>query len=143
MRWVLVLLALAGVIVASLALRERYNTGPSPCSINAKWDCGVVNHSEYAVFHGIPVAAIGIGGYLLLGVLALRRAYKAVLVAAIGGLAFSLYLTHIEASILGVWCVYCVSSLAVISLITLLSLTAVLVQVFRRPLQAPASPAGH
>jgi uncharacterized membrane protein len=39
---------------------------------------------------------------------------------ALSGLAFSLYLAHIEKDILGVWCIYCAASLAVISLFTLL-----------------------
>ena len=75
MRWVLVVLAVLGIVVSSLALREHYRTDASPCSINARWDCGVVNKSPFAMLFGIPVAVIGIAGYLLLGVLAARRAY--------------------------------------------------------------------
>ena len=41
--------------------------------------------------------------------------------AAVIGLAFSLYLTHIEKDVLMVWCLYCVTSLGMISAITLLS----------------------
>ncbi len=123
MRYVLVLLAAFGIIVSALALREHYRTaGDSPCSINERWDCGIVNHSPYAVLAGIPVAALGIAGYLLMGALAWRRAYRLVLVVALVGLGFSLYLAHVEKDILGVWCIYCVISLGDISLITLLVL---------------------
>jgi len=73
MRPILILLALAGLCVSSLALRVHYDTGTEPCSINDHWDCGIVNHSSYALFLHVPVAAIGIAGYLLLGVLALAR----------------------------------------------------------------------
>src|SRR6266404_9240605 len=124
MRWVLVVLCLVGVAAASLALREHYREDASPCSINERWDCGIVNHSPYAVFLGVPVAVIGIVGYLLLGALAFKRAYRLMLVAALPGLAFSLYLAHIEKDLLEVWCIYCVISLGVITLITLLSLIA-------------------
>jgi uncharacterized membrane protein len=127
MKYVLVLLAVFGIIVSALALREHYRTeGDSPCSINERWDCGIVNHSPYAVVKGtgIPVAILGIAGYLLIGALAWRRAYRLVLPAALAGLAYSLYLAHIEAHVLGVWCIYCVISLGIISLITLLSLGA-------------------
>jgi vitamin-K-epoxide reductase (warfarin-sensitive) len=125
MRYVLVLLATLGIIVSALALREHYRTaGDSPCSINDRWDCGIVNHSPYAMLAGIPVAVLGIAGYLLMGALALRRAYRLLLAAALVGLAFSLYLAHIEAHVLGVWCIYCVISLGDISLITLLALGA-------------------
>jgi len=124
MKWLLIVLALAGVITASLALREHYRTGASPCRIDDKWDCGTVNHSPYAVFLGIPVAVIGIGGYVLIGGLAFKKAWKLLLPAAIVGLGFSLYLTRIEASVLQVWCIYCVISLGIISLITISSLIA-------------------
>ena len=127
MRSVLVILAALGIVISSLALREHYRTeGDSPCSINERWDCGIVNHSPYAMLAGIPVAIIGIAGYLLLGALAWRRAYRLVLAFALAGLAFSLYLARIEAHVLGVWCVYCVISLGDISLITLLALAVTL-----------------
>jgi vitamin-K-epoxide reductase (warfarin-sensitive) len=126
MRFVLALLAVLGIAASALALREHYRTDTSPCSINEKWDCGIVNHSPYAVLWGIPVATIGIAGYLLLGALALKRWYGVLLTAALAGLAFSLYLAHIEAHLLGVWCIYCVASLGVISVFTLLVLGTVL-----------------
>jgi uncharacterized membrane protein len=127
MRWVLILLAIAGIAASSLALREHYRTDPSPCSINEKWDCGIVNHSPYAMLFGIPVAVIGIAGYLLLAVLAFKKAYRVMLIAALGGLGFALHLTHIESAVLGVWCIYCAISLAVISLLSLLVLVTVIV----------------
>ena len=122
MRWLIVFLALCGIVFASLALREHYRTGAAPCKINDKWDCGEVNHSEYAVLARVPVAVIGIGGYLLLALLAWRKAWRIVMAGALAGLAFSLYLTHIEASILQVWCIYCVFSLVTISSISLVAL---------------------
>lgn len=131
MRWLIVVLALAGLVTASLALREHYRTETSPCSINEKWDCGTVNHSPYAIFAGIPVAIIGMAGYILLGALAFKKAWRLLLAAALVGLVFSLYLTRIEANILGVWCIYCVISLAMISLISLLSLLYTVAQLIR------------
>jgi vitamin-K-epoxide reductase (warfarin-sensitive) len=122
MRYLVALLALAGVVVASLALHVHYSTETEPCSINEKWDCGIVNHSPYAVIGRVPVAAIGIAGYAAMLVLALFRRRRLVLAAALIGLGFSLYLTHIEKDVLLVWCVYCVTSLGIVSLITLASL---------------------
>ena len=126
MRFVLALLAVLGLAASVLALREHYRTDTSPCSINEKWDCGIVNHSPYAVLWGIPVATIGIAGYLLLGAPALKRWYGVLLPVSLAGLAFSLYLAHIEAHLLGVWCIYCVASLGVISAFSLLVLGTVL-----------------
>ena len=128
MRFVLALLAVIGIAASVLALREHYRTDTSPCSINEKWDCGIVNHSPYAVLWGVPVATIGITGYLLLGILALKRWYAILLPVALAGLAFSLYLAHIEAHLLGVWCIYCVASLGVISVFSLLVLGTVILR---------------
>ena len=122
MRLLIVLLALAGAVVSVLALRVHYSTGTEPCSINERWDCGVVNHSRYAEIAHIPVAALGIAGYLAMAVLALARRRVLVAAAALAGLGFALYLTHIERDVLMVWCLYCVISQAIIALITLFAL---------------------
>lgn len=115
------ILCVVGIVVASLALREHYNTGTSPCSINDVWDCGTVNHSPYGVIHGVPVAAIGIAGYALLAILVWRFPWITA-AAALIGLIFSLRLTWIEWKDLLVWCVYCVSSQIIIAVIFVLSL---------------------
>lgn len=122
MQYLIVLLTIVGAVVSILALRVHYSTGAEPCSINEKWDCGIVNHSQFAEIAHIPVAAIGIAGYLVMAGLALARQRFAVFLAALVGLGFALRLTFIEEFALGVWCVYCVISQVLISLITLLAL---------------------
>ncbi|HJZ96820.1 MAG TPA: vitamin K epoxide reductase family protein [Candidatus Solibacter sp.] len=147
MRWVIILVALGGLVASSLALREHHRVGSAPCDINEKWDCGTVNKSQFAVIGGIfehtgpdvqpsprkgilsaianiPVADVGIAGYLLLALLAFKRWWPALAAASVVALGFSLYLAHIEKDVLGVWCIYCVISLGAISVITLLSLVA-------------------
>lgn len=155
MKYILLILAVFGVTVSSLALREHYREyGDSPCSINERWDCGVVNHSPYAMLGGVfeplglhshipllgamPVATAGILGYLVMLMVVFRRAYRWLLLLTFGSLAFSLYLAHIERDILGVWCVYCVASLGIISLMSLLNLGAVVSQFVRKPSPAEA-----
>ena len=122
MRYLIALLALAGVLVSSLALRVHYSTDAEPCSINAKWDCGIVNHSPFAEIAHIPVAAIGIAGYLGLGALALMRQRFLLFLAAGAGFCFALRLSSIEEFALGAWCVYCVISQCIIGLIMLVGL---------------------
>jgi uncharacterized membrane protein len=122
MRYLLAVLAVVGIVVSSLALREHYRTGESPCSINEKWDCGTVNKSPFAMIWGIPIAALGIAGYLLFVILALKGAYARLLDFTLASLGFSLYLAHIEKEVLGVWCIYCVISQGIIALMTLLTL---------------------
>jgi vitamin-K-epoxide reductase (warfarin-sensitive) len=121
-RYVIVILAVAGMIVSSLALKIHYDTGSEPCRLNDKWDCGMVNHSPYAEVHGIPVAALGIAGYLLIAILGFLRRRAWLLVAVLLAFAFALYLTNIEAHVLEVWCLYCVISQGIIALLALLSL---------------------
>jgi uncharacterized membrane protein len=136
MRFFLAFIALFGFVASGLALREHYRTDSSPCSINEHWDCGIVNHSPFAMLAGVPVAVIGMAGYLLLGTLALKRAYRLLLAVALIGLAFSLYLAHVERDILGVWCIYCVASLGTICLLTLLSFGTIVIS---RPKRAATS----
>ena len=131
MRYLLAILAIAGIVVSIMALCVHYSTETAPCSINEKWDCGIVNHSPYAEIRGVPVAAIGIAGYLLIGILAVLRRRAWLLAAALIGMAFALYLTNIEAHVLGVWCLYCVISQGIIAVVTLLSIGWVVWYVMR------------
>ncbi|HEX5233844.1 MAG TPA: vitamin K epoxide reductase family protein [Silvibacterium sp.] len=121
MRYVIASLALAGVIVSALAFQVHYSNAVQPCDINAHWDCGIVNHSRYSMLGFMPVAAIGIVGYLALGIFALKGRRSITLLASFIGLAYSLYLTSIEAHRLEVWCLYCVCSQIIIAVITLLA----------------------
>ena len=122
MRYLIALLALAGAAVSLLTLRVHYSTGTEPCSINDRWDCGIVNHSSFALIERVPVASIGIVGYLVLAGLAFGRQRFLLFLAALIGLGFALRLTFIEEYVLQVWCLYCVISQAIIAVITLLSL---------------------
>ncbi|MGD0910849.1 MAG: vitamin K epoxide reductase family protein [Terracidiphilus sp.] len=122
MRYVLLALALAGAIVSSLALKVHYDTGTEPCSINEHWDCGIVNHSRFALLDGVPVAGIGIAGYLVLAGLAFARWRFVNLLATLAGFMFAFRLSMIEQYALEVWCLYCAISQAVIAIMLLLSL---------------------
>jgi vitamin-K-epoxide reductase (warfarin-sensitive) len=122
MRYVITVLAIAGIAVSSAALAARF-AAPVPAIdvLQSHWNCAYVNQSPYSEVRGIPVAVLGIAGYALLMVLVLvRRKVLTVYFAGIG-LAYALYLTEIEAHVLGVWCVYCVSSLILIVLIEFLA----------------------
>jgi uncharacterized membrane protein len=122
MRFVIALLAVAGIVLSYLALRVHYSTELAPCSINEKWDCGIVNHSPYAEIYHVPVAAIGITGYFLIALFGLARWRALLLLATLIGLGFSLYLTRIESQVLGVWCLYCVISQGLIAVLMILSM---------------------
>jgi len=122
MRYLIAILALAGVIISSLALPLHYSTATAPCDINEHWDCGIVNHSSFSVIYHVPVAVIGIAGYFVLGCFSLARRRFATFLAASLGFLFAFRLSMIEQYGLGVWCLYCAISQALIALILLLSL---------------------
>ncbi len=121
------ILALAGMVISVVSLQRHYaKSATAFCEVGEKFNCDIVNRSEYSSLMGIPVAGIGIVGY---GVLfALATVYRArvetplrLLVAALAGLAFALYLTYVEGYVLETWCILCLSSLALIAMITVLA----------------------
>ena len=118
---IVAILAVCGVVVSSVSLQHHYAKSKTEyCDIGETFNCDIVNRSAYASILGVPVALIGMLGYAALAGLATvyreRRDTPALLVAgALAGLAFALYLTYIEARVLGVWCILCLSSLAVIA----------------------------
>ena len=121
------ILALAGMAVSSVSLQRHYAKSASAfCDFGERFNCDIVNRSEYSAVMGIPVAGIGVVGYGVLLVLATFYRSRVetplrLLGAALAGLAFALYLTYVEGHILETWCILCLSSLALIVLMTLLA----------------------
>lgn len=121
------LLATAGTVVSAISLYHHYQTDKTAyCDLGGNFNCDIVNRSSYSIVLGVPVALIGILGYLLL--LALGTLYRTkaetpamLLIASLAGLGFALYLTYIEGFVLGAWCILCLSSLVLILAITALS----------------------
>ncbi len=103
MRYFILILAVAGIVVSALALPLHYSTTTAPCDINEHWDCGTVNRSSFSTIADVPVAVIGIAGYLLLGCLGLARQRFATFIAACLGFLFAFRLSMIEQYGLGVW----------------------------------------
>ena len=153
MRYLIALLALAGLMDSALALRihlQDPNAAP-PCAVTEKWDCGAVNHSRFAVFPPtsfdetpesrkvhLPVAIFGIVGYALIAVLALANQMWATLQAAEIGFAFAAFLSFMEAYVLQKWCIYCVWSQAIITAILGLTIVALVLQHQRKRKTQPS-----
>jgi len=120
-------LAVAGIVVSAVSLQRHYAKSASAfCDIGEKFNCDIVNRSEYSSVMGIPVAGIGVAGYGVLLILAtLYRARPEtptwLVAAAIAGLSFALYLTYVEGYVLRTWCILCLSSLGMIAGITVLA----------------------
>lgn len=122
------LLSLAGITLSAVSLQRHYaKSATNFCDFNQKFSCDIVNRSEYSEIAGIPVAGIGVAGYAALFILSTFWKSRPetpirLLIAALAGLAFALYLTYVEAYVLTTWCILCVGSLIVIFLIALLSI---------------------
>ena len=126
MRYLVAVLALAGLLVSCFALREHFRTEPSPCSINERWDCGVVNHSPFAEIAGVSSGRAGIAGYAAIAGFALARRWWIVLLLTTGAVGFSMYLTYVEARILETYCIWCVTSAGIIALTEIATIVALL-----------------
>ena len=126
MNWIAVA-ALAGVAVSSISLYHHFGTAKTSfCDFGESFNCDLVNRSQYSTILGVPVAVIGLCGYLLILLLATGYRNKAetgifLRVCCTTGLAFSLYLTYIEKFVLSAWCILCLSSLGIIFVLAMLS----------------------
>jgi uncharacterized membrane protein len=124
-----VLVALGICIAGYLAYIE---TTHSTALCGPVGDCNAVQQSTYARLFGVlPVAYVGLVGYLLIGVAlgisrlasetASRAATSALVVLSLCGTLFSIYLTALEPFVIGATCAWCLSSAVVVTLLLLLS----------------------
>ncbi|MDP6792974.1 MAG: vitamin K epoxide reductase family protein [Anaerolineales bacterium] len=93
-------------------------------------DCKTAQSSMYSDISGVPVAALGLAMYSLIGVLVWLEAHRpagtewlqlAVFGLALVGLIFSGWLTYVQIAILQAICPYCAVSAMLISAIFTLS----------------------
>lgn len=120
-RMIMAVLALGGLVIATYML--LYKLGALPAVACGNGACEVVQASPWAVFLGIPVPLIGVLGYGLLLGLALagvqarfarnRGIAVALFAFATVAFAFSIYLSWVEATLIGAWCRWCIGSAVV------------------------------
>jgi vitamin-K-epoxide reductase (warfarin-sensitive) len=118
-KWVIILCVL-GVLVAGYLGYMYYTDTHSVCDINATFACTPVHESDFALFLGIPVAILGLVGYLLIMVFAMFQ-FKYVKWIALLGALFSLRLTWAEFFVIHAFCVFCLVSQVLIIAIFLIS----------------------
>jgi len=128
-RMIIAILALLGLSVALYMWAYASGlTGPVLCSVG---DCEAVQNSEYSRISGIPVAVFGVLGYLAIltaallglqpGLQSSRGIPSFLFLGGVLGVAFSAYLTYLEAYVIHAWCQWCVSSAIIMVLIFLAS----------------------
>ena len=117
------LLVLAGVGVAGYLTYAHY-AGIDPVCAGGSSGCHTVQASDYAEVGGVPVALIGLIGYLALAAsLAVpgEPGRAAGMGLALAGAGFSLYLTYIELFVIDAICQWCVASAVLMVLLALLT----------------------
>ncbi|GEM_PF-426408 len=131
-RLVITILAMLGIFVAGYLTWSHYSGVPVYCG--GSNSCETVNNSRYAflgpfpVVGQIPVALIGLTGYIIILVLSLMAGkadhqWPMLLIfgGALIGTMLQWYLFYIEVAVLRAICYWCVTSQTLITLIFLLS----------------------
>jgi len=117
-------LTLLGLGVATYLTIAHYSGGTTICPLHG--GCETVQHSKYSVLAGVPVALIGLIGYvLILGVLLVPSTENTRLITVlltVGGFGFSVYLTGRELFSIHAICPWCVSSAIIMTILACLSI---------------------
>jgi len=127
---IVALLSLVGVFVSIyLTLYKLGYIGQLNCAVGS---CETVNTSRWATFLGLPVAAWGLGFYLVVfavSMLAIQERYedsRALSVLLTGltgwGVLFSGWLTYLELFVIDAICIWCVTSAIIVLIMFAVSL---------------------
>ena len=111
-----------GLVIAGYLTAVHYAGGEPVCAI--AHGCATVQKSRYAELAGVPVALLGLLGYLaILAALARdgERGRTAVAFLSLAGFGFSAWLTYVEVARLDAICVWCVASAVCMTLLATLS----------------------
>ena len=128
--WSIVVASFLGALLSLYLLITHYTTSTTVCNVGGAINCDLVNRGPFGEILGIPVAGIGVLGYLLLGGIAFAlvkyKNNKENLVhilhkGATLGFLFSLWLLYAELFIIFAVCPFCMISLLLITIITTLA----------------------
>ena len=121
-------LALVGVAIAGYLTYVHY-AKLSPVCVGGGGGCERVQSSQWAELAGIPVALIGLIGYVaILASLALPEETGALAAAflTLVGFGFSAWLTYVEIAKIEAICQWCVASAVVMTALALVSVARLL-----------------
>ena len=118
-------LSLLGALIAGYLTWVHF-AELEPFCVGGGGACERVQSSPYAQLAGVPVAVIGLAGYLaILASLALRDRSVTAFLALVGA-GFSAYLTYLELAVIDAICQWCVASAVVMSLLAAASVARLL-----------------
>ena len=125
-RRVVIVLTVLGIFVAGYLTWSHYSGEPVYCG--GSNSCELVNSSRFAYLGPVPVASIGLAGYIIILLLSVippkeDRQWPMLLIfgGALIGVMLQWYLFYIEVAVLRAICYWCVTSQTIITLIFLLS----------------------
>lgn len=122
LRGVLAGLAALGAVVAGYVLTSRWTDSGLICSTGG---CETVQSSSYAELLGLPVAAFGVAGYVLIGAMAVVGSSSARIAAAalaLGAAAFSAYLLVVQLTVIDAVCDWCIANDIISTLVAVVAL---------------------
>ncbi|HBU21631.1 TPA: hypothetical protein DEB02_01665 [Candidatus Beckwithbacteria bacterium] len=126
-------LSVFGIILASyLFYSYLAPVPPGLCDITATVNCDAVTKGPLAEFLGLPVALIGLVGYIQILYSALMKLPKLMLAMAAFGMVFCLRLTYLEIFVEKVFCPVCGACQIVMLALFLIALKLYLVPRSRR-----------
>jgi uncharacterized membrane protein len=125
LRIAMLVLAVVGIALTAYLTYVHY-AGIKVACVQGHDECEAVQTSVYSKLAGVPVALMGLIGYVLIfATLALRQSEAtrlATLALTLGGFGFSCYLTYREVFSLEKICEWCVSSAILMTVLMLLAL---------------------
>ena len=122
MRRASIAVGIAGLGIAAYLTIVHYAGGAPVCAI--AHGCATVQKSTYAELLGVPVALLGLLGYV--GILAAlardgEQGRTAAAFLSLAGFGFSAWLTYVEVARLDAICIWCVASAICMTLLAGLS----------------------
>lgn len=117
------LLIVAGIGVSGYLTYVHY-ADIDPVCAGGSGGCHIVQASDYAELFGVPVAALGLAGYIGLAVSLFIPGELGRMVGmalALIGAGFSLYLTYLELFVIDAICQWCVASAVIMILLAILT----------------------
>jgi uncharacterized membrane protein len=121
-------LAVVGIGIAGYLTYVHY-AGINPICVSGSGGCEKVQTSKWADLGGIPVAVLGLAGYVcILGSLLLPEDFGQMVAALLSliGVGFSAYLTYRELFTIHAVCQWCVASAIVMALLAIVSVARLL-----------------
>jgi uncharacterized membrane protein len=122
-----IILSILGIFIAGYLVYDHYYPGALACPTQGWIDCGEVTQGEYNNIFGIPLAHLGLLGFILILLFSALRLkhwdrdytesfFVIVLILTFFGALLTWYLTYLELFVIHKICIYCVTEFILITI---------------------------